>query len=58
MEYKSTWHVEHVLLPALEDWAREQVKGGIVGREWVVGTLDEQPWFPGWREKWRGQQGF
>ena len=63
MEYKNTWHVEHVVLPALEQWAREQEGvgdkgGGKVERGWEVRTLDESPWFPGWEGKWRRQQGF
>ncbi|PLN78030.1 hypothetical protein BDW42DRAFT_202315 [Aspergillus taichungensis] len=58
MVYKGTWHVEHVVLPWLEKWAREQVEGGVVDAGWGVATLDESPWFRGWVEKWRGQQGF
>lgn len=58
MEYKSTWHVEHVVKPKLEEWAEEQVRNGVVEREWEVQTLGESPWFPGWEEKWRRQQGF
>lgn len=58
MEYKSTWHVEHVMLPVAEEWAREQVAKGLVGEGWEVRTLDEAPWFPGWEEKWHRQQGF
>lgn len=58
MEYKNTWHVEHVAIPNLEAWAREQEENGLVERDWEVQTLDEAPWFPGWREKWRTRQGF
>lgn len=58
MEYKNTWHVEHVALPALEKWAEEQEENGMVQRDWDVGTLKESPWFPGWKEKWHRQQGF
>ncbi|KAI9792506.1 MAG: hypothetical protein M1835_007791 [Candelina submexicana] len=58
MEYKGTWHVEHVVKPALEEWEREQVENGVVESGWEVRTLDESPWFPGWEEKWRGRQGF
>ncbi|GAP89381.2 putative alpha- -mannosyltransferase [Rosellinia necatrix] len=58
MAYKNTWHTEHVVLPALEDYARAQVAAGLVepGRE--PRTLDESPWFPGWEAKWHAQQGF
>ncbi|KAI9793682.1 MAG: hypothetical protein M1816_007577 [Peltula sp. TS41687] len=58
MAYKDTWHVEHVVLPALEEWEREQVRKGWVERDWDVRTLDETPWFPGWKEKWLAMQGF
>ncbi|PKY06341.1 hypothetical protein P168DRAFT_339547 [Aspergillus campestris IBT 28561] len=58
MVYKSTWHVEHVVLPALERWAAEQVGDGVVDGGWRVATLDESPWFRGWVGKWRGMQGF
>jgi len=64
MEYKGTWHVEHVCIPALEAYDREQVKRGLVKPDrdgedtWTVGTLDEYPYFPGWEEKWHRQQGF
>lgn len=58
MEYKSTWHVEHVMLPVAEEWAREQVARGLVREGWEVRTLDEAPWFPDWEEKWHRQQGF
>ncbi|KKK15439.1 hypothetical protein ARAM_005360 [Aspergillus rambellii] len=58
MEYKGTWHLEHVVLPKFEEWAREQEEKGLVPKNWEVATLDESPWFKGWQEKWRRQQGF
>jgi hypothetical protein len=64
MEYKSTWHVEHVCVPELERYAEEQVAQGLVKpenegeKEWHVATLAESPYFPGWEEKWHRQQGF
>lgn len=58
MEYKNTWHVEHVALPALDEWAREQVDKGWVEKGWAVGTLEESPWFKGWEEAWKEEQGF
>lgn len=58
LDYKNTWHVEHVTLPALDRWSEEQVQSGLVEREWEVATLEESPLFKGWREKWRHQQGF
>jgi hypothetical protein len=58
MKYKNTWHVEHLVVPALEEYAEEQVRKGMVEKGWRVQTLDESPWFPGWRERWVGMQGF
>ncbi|KAI9732188.1 MAG: hypothetical protein M1834_004285 [Cirrosporium novae-zelandiae] len=58
MEYKGTWHVEHVAIPALNEWEREQVEKGMVEDGWEVRTLEESPWFPGWQEKWHRQQGY
>ncbi|KAL1876676.1 hypothetical protein Plec18167_005084 [Paecilomyces lecythidis] len=58
MEYKNTWHVEHVVLPKLEEWSREQEENGLMEKGWKVETLDENPWFKGWEEKWHRQQGY
>ncbi|KAL9124327.1 MAG: hypothetical protein Q9217_006336 [Psora testacea] len=58
MEYKNTWHVEHVALPALDQWSKEQEEKGLVEKDWEVETLDESPYFPAWEEKWHRQQGF
>ena len=58
MEYKNTWHVEHVCIPALEEYEREQVARGLVQNDWVPSTLEESPYYPGWEEKWHRQQGF
>ena len=58
MEYKNTWHVEHVVNPVLEEYEKEQVAKGLIEDGWAVNTLDESPWFPGWEEKCHRQQGF
>ncbi|KAI9825098.1 MAG: hypothetical protein M1832_001418 [Thelocarpon impressellum] len=58
MRYKNTWHVEHVVVPALERMAREQVAEGVVEEGWEEQTLRESPWFPGWEEQWQREQGF
>ena len=58
MKYKNTWQVEHVALPALEQYEREQKANGMMAEDWDVQTLDESPFFPGWAEKWHRQQGF
>lgn len=65
MRYKDTWHVEHVVLPLLEGYHREQLERGVIGGggggedgEWEPKTLEESPWFRGWEDKWHRQQGF
>ena len=58
MTYKNTWHVEHVIVPALESYEKEQVEQGTIEKGWQVRTLEDSPWFPGWEEKWKRQQGF
>lgn len=58
MEYKNTWHVEHVVKPAMREWHAEQVSKGVVEEGWEPRTLEESPWFPGWEGKWREKQGF
>ncbi|KAF2477401.1 uncharacterized protein BDR25DRAFT_364196 [Lindgomyces ingoldianus] len=58
MEYKNTWHTEHVVIPELEKYAKEQVDSGAVPKNWEPHTLEESPWFPGWEEKWHREQGY
>lgn len=58
MEYKNTWHVEHVAVPHLESCVAEQERLGLTEKGWEVRTLEESPWFPGWEEKWHARQGF
>jgi len=58
LEYKGTWHVEHVALPELERMEKEQKKRGLIEEGWMPRTLDEYPYFEGWEEKWHRQQGF
>ncbi|KAI5918104.1 alpha-1,2-mannosyltransferase [Camillea tinctor] len=58
MKYKNTWHTEHVTIPALEEYEREQKEKGLMEKDWEPKTLDDSPWFPGWKEKWHAQQGF
>jgi hypothetical protein len=58
MDYKSTWHVEHVVKPAMERFHKEQVEKGLVPEDWEPHTLEESPWYPGWEEKWHRRQGF
>ncbi|KAK3374684.1 hypothetical protein B0H63DRAFT_399290 [Podospora didyma] len=56
--YKCVDNVRRVAMDALEKWAADQVAQGVVPPDWEVGTLEESPFFPGWREKWARQQGF
>ena len=58
MDYKGVWHVQHVVIPRLKEWADEQKENGLVPKDWEVSTLDDSPWFQGWQEKWHRQQGF
>ncbi|KAK1751351.1 hypothetical protein QBC47DRAFT_351465 [Echria macrotheca] len=57
IEYKCEEHVRQVSMKALEEWAREQTEAGLVPADWEVGTLDESPFFPGWEDKWKAEQG-
>jgi hypothetical protein len=52
MAYKGIFHIEHVVVPALDKWAKEQEKTGLVPKDWNARTLDEDPFFPGWQKKW------
>lgn len=56
--YKKTPVIEHVLIPLFEEWKREQEAAGLVVKDWDVTTLEDSPFFQGWEEKWRRQQGF
>lgn len=49
MEYKSTFHIAHKILPALKSWAQEQEEKGWVPKDWEVRTLEENPFYPGWQ---------
>ncbi|KII88722.1 hypothetical protein PLICRDRAFT_41940 [Plicaturopsis crispa FD-325 SS-3] len=51
-EYKGTWHVEHKVIPALEEWAKEQEEKGWVPKDWKPRTLNEDPFTPRWEERW------
>ncbi|KAI6327104.1 hypothetical protein MCOR34_000534 [Pyricularia oryzae] len=56
--HKAVGHVRELVLPVLDGWAEEQVEEGVVPRGWEAGTLDEHPFYPGWEERWRAEQGF
>ncbi|KAG8422950.1 hypothetical protein J3459_009869 [Metarhizium acridum] len=51
MKYKGTWHVEHVVKPALVKYEQAQLDMGLIEEGWAVQTLDESPFFPGWKRK-------
>ncbi|KAF2675563.1 hypothetical protein BT63DRAFT_445330 [Microthyrium microscopicum] len=50
--YKGVRRIEKVVVPVLEEFAREQVEKGIVPANWEVQTLNESPFYPGWKEMW------
>jgi hypothetical protein len=56
MQYKNTWHTEHCVLPALEEYEKEQIEKGLVPEGWECHTLDDAPFYPGWKEKWERAQ--
>jgi len=58
LAYKGVWHVEHLIIPTMEKWDREQRESGVVDTEWDIGTLEQSPFYEGWEERWRGRQGF
>ena len=58
MDYKKALHVAHVVLLEPDKWAEEQVQQGMVDKDREVSTLDEAPYFRGWKEEWPHQQGF
>lgn len=55
LEYKGTFHVEHVVKPTLEEYERWQIEQGLIPKDWEHQTLQESPFFPGWERKWRDQ---
>jgi len=58
MKYKGVWHVEHLVIPTMERWEREQRESGVVDAEWEVGTLEQAPFYEGWEERWEARQRF
>lgn len=50
IEYKMEPHVEKLVLEHSEKWAKKQVEDGVVPKDWEVGTLEQHPYFPGWKE--------
>ncbi|KAI8661269.1 hypothetical protein NCS55_00996800 [Fusarium keratoplasticum] len=53
VRYKSVWHVEHILKPALAEYERYQIENGIMEKDWQHQTLPESPFFRGWEAKWK-----
>jgi Protein of unknown function (DUF3445) len=58
MQYKNTWHTEHVVIPALEEYEKEQKEQGLIEADWEVHTLQESPFYAGWEDKWHRDQGY
>ena len=52
LEYKGIHRTASVVIPTLEEYAREQVELRLVPQGWEVETLEESPSFPGWEEQW------
>jgi len=45
-----------MLHPLLREFERHQMETGLMEADWEHRTLEENPFFPGWREKWTRQQ--
>ena len=58
LKYKGTWHIEHVVIPLMAQYEREQIEDGLIPSAWAHHTLDEAPFYPGWEDKWHRRQGF
>ncbi|KAK3181231.1 hypothetical protein K4F52_007507 [Lecanicillium sp. MT-2017a] len=54
--YKEVYHTEHVLTPLLEEYEKYQIDQGIIEKGWEPHTLVENPFFPGWEDKWTRMQ--
>lgn len=52
LEYKGSWHIEHIAKPALRDYVQFQIDSGMIEKEWLVQTLPEAPFFKNWKRKW------
>ncbi|KAL4065361.1 hypothetical protein V8B97DRAFT_1868820 [Scleroderma yunnanense] len=50
LEYKGTRRIEHKVIPALREWTREQEEKGWIPKDWKEKTLDEDPFYPGWKD--------
>ncbi|KAG8425918.1 hypothetical protein J3459_008612 [Metarhizium acridum] len=48
-EYKQVHHTEHVLTPLFSDYEKSQVERGLIEAGWEPQTLEESPFFPGWK---------
>jgi hypothetical protein len=55
-KYKEVHHTEHILKPLLAEYEKHQIVKGIIEKDWEPHTLAENPFFPGWEEKWRRVQ--
>jgi hypothetical protein len=50
IDYKMEPHVQKIVSDTCAEWAKMQLDEGIVPKDWEVGTLEEHPYFPGWKE--------
>jgi hypothetical protein len=56
LAYKGVQRTKDVVIPTLREFAAEQVEKGVVPVDWDVCTLEESPFFPGWKEQWLKNQ--
>lgn len=53
LTYKKVALTEHIVGPLLAEYEKAQVERGVVSKDWAAETLDDNPFFPGWEDKWR-----
>lgn len=51
MQYIGTWHVEHIVIPALQAYEDAQTAENTIQKGWEPQTLADSPFFPGWRTR-------
>jgi hypothetical protein len=50
LTHQAEAHVKSLVVETLQDWKEE--------KDWKEETLEESPFFPGWKKKLRSQFGF
>lgn len=54
LDYKGVSRTSRIVMAALERFEKEQIAAGMIPADWKVQTLEESPFFPGWKAKWIG----